>query len=48
MATNEHHEWLKKRDWPAVQKIFADPNMVDPDRDLDLLLRKYEERDEHG
>ena len=43
MATNEHHEWLKKRDWPAVQLV-----MLDPDHDLDLLRRKYKERDEHG
>jgi len=43
MATNEHHEWLKKRDWPKVQGA-----MVDPDNDLDLLARKYKERDEHG
>jgi len=43
MTTNEHHEWLKKRDWLAAQGA-----MVDPDRDLDLLGRKYKERDEHG
>jgi len=43
MATNEHHKLLKKRDWLAVQGA-----MVDPDRDLDLLVRKYKERDEHG
>ncbi len=43
MATNEHHEWLKKRDWPAVQEV-----MFAPDRDDDLLVRKYKERDEHG
>ena len=43
MATNEHHEWLKKRDWPAVQDI-----MCHPDRDVDLIGRKYKERDEHG
>ena len=40
---NEHHEWLKKRDWPAVQGV-----LLDPDSDLDLLMRKYKERDEHG
>ena len=43
MATNEHHKWLKKRDWPAVQKV-----MIHPDLDFDLLVRKYKERDEHG
>ena len=43
MPSNEHHKWLKKRDWPAVQGV-----MTHPDRDLDLLLRKYKERDEHG
>jgi len=43
MATNEHHEWLKKRDWLAVQNVVHHP-----DRDLDLLVRKYKERDEHG
>jgi len=43
MPSNEHHEWLKKRDWLAVQGA-----MIHPDRDLDLLWRKYKERDEHG
>ena len=43
MATNEHHEWLKKRDWPAVQGA-----MLAHDSDDDLLRRKYKERDEHG
>jgi len=43
MPSNEHHEWLKKRDWPSVEDT-----MVHPDRDLDLLMRKYKERDEHG
>jgi len=43
MTTNEHHEWLKKRDWPAVEGV-----MVDPDREEDLIERKYKERDEHG
>ena len=42
MATNEHHELLKKRDWPAVQGA-----MTNPERDVDLLMRKYKERDEH-
>ena len=42
-ASNEHHKWLKKRDWPAVQNV-----MRDSDRELDLLRRKYKERDEHG
>ena len=45
MATNEHHKWLKKRDWPAVQGAMFHP---DPERDDDLLVRKYYERDEHG
>jgi len=31
------------RDWPAVQGV-----MSDPERDYDLLRRKYKERDEHG
>jgi len=43
MATNEHHEWLKNCDWPAV-----DHAILDADRNLDLLRRKYEERCEHG
>ena len=43
MVVNEHHKWLKKRDWPAVQGA-----MLHPDHDLDLLKRKYKERDEHG
>jgi len=43
MATNEHHEWLKKRDWPAVHTA-----MFHRERDVDLLRRKYKERDEHG
>ena len=43
MPSNEHHQWLKKRDWPAVRDVIADP-----DRDIDLLVRKYKERDEHG
>jgi len=43
MVANQHHKWLKKRDWPAVQgSMFAH------NRDLDLLERKYKERDEHG
>ena len=43
MPSNEHHKWLKKCDWPAVQGVI-----VHPDRDVDLLGRKYKERDEHG
>jgi len=43
MPSNEHHKWLKKRDWPAVRDVIRDP-----DQDLDLLERKYKERDEHG
>jgi len=43
MATNEHHEWLKKRDWTAVLGAI-----MAPDSDDDLLVRKYKERDEHG
>jgi len=43
MPSNEHHKWLKKRDWPAVHVA-----MIHPDRILDLLVRKYKERDEHG
>ena len=43
MPSNEHHEWIKKRDWPAVHGV-----MMHPDRNLDLLRRKYKERDEHG
>jgi len=43
MTSNEHHKWLKKRDWLAVEGA-----MHHPDRDEDLLVRKYKERDEHG
>jgi len=43
MPSNEHHKWLKKRDWPTVQGV-----MLAPDKDVDLLARKYKERDEHG
>jgi len=40
---SNHHELIKKRDWPAVHGA-----MSHPDRDVDLLKRKYKERDEHG
>jgi len=40
---NEHHKWIKKRDWPAVYGV-----VLHPERDDDLLGRKYKERDEHG
>ena len=43
MPSNEFHKWLKKLDWTAVHLA-----MTHPDRDLDLLGRKYKERDEHG
>ena len=43
MPSNEHHKWLKKRDWPVVLGA-----MLHPERDVDLLRRKYKERDEHG
>jgi len=43
MISNEHHEWLKRRDWPAVGNV-----MYHLDRDDDLLMRKYKERGEHG
>ena len=43
MPSNDHHKWLKKRDWPAVRDV-----MLDPDRDDDLIMRKYKDRDEHG
>jgi len=43
MPENEYHQWLKKRDWPAVLGA-----MLHPDRDVDLIMRKYKERDEHG
>jgi len=43
MPSNEHHKWLKKRDWPAVHDIIHDS-----ERDTGLLRRKYKERDEHG
>jgi len=43
MPSNEHHKWLKKRDWPAVRDVMLDPAVDD-----DLLRRKYKERDEHG
>ena len=42
MSSNEHHTWVKKRDWPKIEWAMLDPN-----RDLDLLMRKYKERDEH-
>jgi len=45
MVSNQYHKWLKKRDWFAVQFAMTDD---DPDRDFDLLMRKYKERDEHG
>ena len=43
MVANQHHEWLKKRDWPSVLGA-----MIHPENDDDLLRRKYMERDEHG
>jgi len=43
MPSNEYHKWLKRRDWPAVKGA-----MTNPERDVDLLGRKYKERDEHG
>jgi len=43
MPSNKHHKWLKKRDWLKVQGAVHDP-----DRDVDLLARKYKERDKHG
>ena len=43
MPSNEHHKWLKKSDWPAVEDA-----MTHPESDVDLLRRKYKERDEHG
>jgi len=43
MSSNEHHTWLKKRDWLAVENAITRP-----DKDVDLLVRKYKERDEHG
>jgi len=43
MPSNEHHQWLKKRDWLAVEGVI-----LHPDHDIDLLVRKYKERDEHG
>jgi len=43
MAANQHHKWLKKRNWPAIQGA-----VIRADRDIDLLGRKYTERDEHG
>ena len=43
MPSNEHHEWLMNRDWPAVEDA-----MTHPESDVDLLVRKYKERDEHG
>jgi len=39
---SNHHQWLKKRDWLGVYGV-----MFHPDRDMDLLARKYKERDEH-
>jgi len=46
MATNEHHKWFKKRDWPAVRNVMLHPD--ERNGNLDLLVRKYNERDEHG
>jgi len=43
MPSNEHHKWLKKRDWLALQGA-----MVDSNQDVDLIGRKYKERDEDG
>ncbi len=43
MPSNEHHKWLKKRDWPVVEVA-----MLARDRNIDLLVRKYKERDEDG
>ena len=43
MTTNEHHMWLKKHNWPVVVGV-----MLHPERNLDLLVSKYKERDEHG
>jgi len=43
MPSNEHHQWLKRRDWPTVEET-----MLAHDSDDDLLRRKYKERDEHG
>ena len=43
MPSNEHHQLLMNRDWPVVLGAMFIHN-----RDLDLLVRKYEERDEHG
>ena len=43
MPSNEHHKWLKNRDWSAVEAA-----KMHPFRNLDLLARKYKERDEHG
>jgi len=43
MPSNEHHKWLKKRHWPAVQGA-----VIQAGRDIDLLGRKYKERDGHG
>jgi len=37
MPSNEHHKWLKKRDWPAVQGA----TMAVTGLDIDLLARKY-------
>ena len=42
MAANEHHELLKKRDWPDVV------NVMNATTDVKMVRRKYKERDEHG
>tara|TARA_B110000967_G_scaffold15058_1_gene14345 strand:+ start:348 stop:458 length:111 start_codon:yes stop_codon:yes gene_type:complete len=36
MTTNEHHKWLKKREWAAVLRTVQHD---------DLIERKYKERD---
>jgi len=43
MPSNEHHNWIKKRDWLAVEGAILDPDVA-----VDLLRRKYKERDEDG
>jgi len=43
IPSNEHHKWLKKRNWPAVQEALFHPDLY-----LDFFRRKYKERDEHG
>ena len=36
MPCNEHHKWLKKRDWPAVERLY--------DTQIPTKICSYKER----